>query len=51
MADIDKIKLPNNTVVNIKDSRIPGVDTQPTSGSENVVTSDGVYDAINDAQV
>lgn len=43
MADISKIKLPNNSVVNIKDARITGVDTEPTSGSDNVVTSGGVY--------
>ena len=47
MADVSKIKLPNNSKVNIKDYRIPGVDNTPTSGSDNVVTSDGVYTAIN----
>lgn len=46
MADISKIKLPDNSVVNIKDYRIPGVDSTPTSGSDNVVTSGGVYSAI-----
>lgn len=49
MADITKIKLPNNSVVNIKDSRIPGVDTEPTPGSNNVVTSGGIYTEIVDA--
>ena len=46
MADVSKIKLPNNTTVNIKDYRIPGVDTSPTSGSDNIVTSGGVYENI-----
>lgn len=48
MADISKIKLPDNTVVNIKDYRIPGVDTTPTSGSSNVITSGGIYQALVD---
>lgn len=47
MADISKIKLPDNSVVNIKDYRIPGVDSTPTSGSDNVVTSGGVYQMIS----
>lgn len=47
MADVSKIKLPNNSVVNIKDARITGVDTTPTSGSMNVVTSGGVYTALD----
>lgn len=45
MADVKKIKLPDNTIVNIKDYRIPGVDTVPTSGSGNVITSGGIYAA------
>ena len=49
MADINKIKLPSGTEYNIKDYRIPGVDSAPTSGSGNVVTSGGVYSAINTA--
>ena len=48
MADVSKIKLPDSSEYNIKDYRIPGVDTTPTSGSDNVVTSGGVYDKIND---
>lgn len=46
MADISKIKLPDNTVVNIKDSRILGIDSTPTSGSTNLVTSGGVKTAL-----
>ena len=42
---ISKIKLPDNSVQEIRDSRITGVDTTPTSGSTNVITSGGVYDA------
>lgn len=45
---IKKVKLPNNSVVEIQDSRISGVDNTPTSGSENVVTSGGVYTAIDE---
>ena len=48
MADVSKIKLPNNNTYNIKDYRIPGVDTTPTSGSDNVVTSGGIYNSIKD---
>ena len=48
MADVSKIKLPDSSEYNIKDYRIPGVDTTPTSGSDNVVTSGGVYEKIND---
>ena len=46
MADINKIKLPDNSIVNLKDYRISGVDSTPTSGSDNVVTSGGVYTAL-----
>ena len=38
--------MPNNTVVDINDPRIPGVDSTPTSGSTNVVASSGVYAAL-----
>lgn len=41
-----KILLPDNSLVYIKDYRIPGVDSTPTSGSNNVVTSGGIYTAI-----
>lgn len=47
MADISKIKLPDNNTYNIKDYRIPGVDSTPTSGSSNLVTSGGVYNAVD----
>lgn len=47
MADVSKIKLPNNQDVNIKDYRISGVDTTPTSGSGNIITSGGVYNSLN----
>ena len=49
MADVTKIKLPDNSTVNIKDYRIPGVDSTPTPDSENLVTSGGVYQDIEDA--
>lgn len=51
MADVTKIKLPDNSTVNIKDYRIPGVDTTPTSGSDNLVTSGGVYQSIEDTSL
>lgn len=44
---ISKVKLPDNTVEDIKDSRIPGVDSTPTANSQNVVTSGGVYSEIH----
>lgn len=47
MSDVSKIKLPDESVLNIKDYRIPGIDTEPISGSDNVVTSGGVYEDID----
>lgn len=46
MAVVSKIQLPDNSEVDIRDSRIPGVDTTPTSGSVNLITSGGVSAAI-----
>ena len=46
MADISKLKLPSGEEINIKDYRIPGVDSAPTSGSDNVVTSGGLYNSL-----
>lgn len=46
MADVSKIKLPSGNEYNIKDARITGVDSTPTSGSTNVVTSDGIYNQL-----
>ena len=51
MADVSKIKLPNNQDVNIKDYRISGVDTTPTSGSGNVITSGGVQAALTNGSI
>ena len=51
MSDVTKIKLPDNSEYNIKDYRIPGVDSTPTPGSNNVVTSGGVYNTIQTASV
>lgn len=48
MADLKKIKLPNNTELDIRDSRVTGVDSSPASGSDHVITSGGVYTAIKD---
>lgn len=47
MADVSKIKLPDNTEVNIKDSRIPGIDSTPTPQSGNPVTSNGIFNYVN----
>ena len=47
MSSINKIKLPNGTTYDVNDVRIPGVDTTPTSGSGNVVTSGGVYTSLS----
>ena len=47
MADVSKIKLPDNTEVNIKDSRILGIDSTPTPQSENPVTSTGIFNYVN----
>ena len=46
---ISKVKLPNNTTQDIHDSRIAAIDSAPASGSTNVVTSGGVYTAIENA--
>lgn len=51
MSDVTKIKLPDNSEYNIKDYRIPGVDTTPTSGSDNIVTSGGIYTAITENEL
>lgn len=44
---IDKVKLPDNSVEEVRDSRIPGIDSTPTSGSGNLVTSGGVKTAVD----
>lgn len=46
---ISKVKLPNNSVQDVHDSRIAGVDSSPASGSGNVVTSGGVYSEVHPA--
>ena len=43
---ISKVKLPNNTTEDVHDSRIAGIDNAPTSGSNNPVSSGGVYTAL-----
>lgn len=48
---ISKVKLPDNTVQDIKDSRISGVDSTPTANSQNVVTSGGTYSEIHPAVI
>lgn len=47
MSSINKIKLPNNTVLDIHDNRISGIDSVPTSNSQNLITSDAVYKATS----
>ena len=43
---VSKIKLPDNTTLDIHDSRVLGIDASPVVGSSNVVTSGGVASAI-----
>lgn len=43
---ISKVKLPDNSSQELHDYRISGVDSSPSSGSGNVVTSGGVYTAL-----
>lgn len=45
---IDRIELPNGSTLKIHDARIAGIDTTPTSGSDNPITSGGVYDVLGD---
>ena len=47
---ISKVKLPDNTTQDVHDSRVPGIDSTPTSGSGNVVTSGGVATAIGNIE-
>lgn len=51
MAKIKKIRMPNNSTYDINDTRIPGIDTEVTTGSSNVVTSGAVASAIEDIGV
>lgn len=44
---IDKVKLPDNSVEEVRDSRIPGIDSAPTANSANLVTSGGVKSALS----
>ena len=46
---ISKIKLPDNSTQDIHDSRVLGVDSTPTANSSNLVTSGGVYQALQGA--
>lgn len=46
MSSISKVKLPDNTALDIHDVRITGVDTTPTSSSTNVITSGAVYSSL-----
>lgn len=43
---IKKVQLPDGSVQELHDFRIPGVDTAPVSGSGNVVTSGGVFNSL-----
>ena len=45
MANCKKIQI-GNTKYDLIDSRIPGIDSSPSSGSDNVVKSGGVYTAL-----
>ena len=47
---IDEVNFGSGYIA-LHDKRIPGIDTTPTSGSDNLVTSGGVYSAMPAAQV
>ena len=49
MSTANKIKLPDSTIIDLHDVRIPGVDTTPTANSTNVVTSGGIKTAVDSA--
>lgn len=51
MADVSKIRLPDNTELSIKDSRILGIDSTPTANSDNLVTSGGVKSYVDNHSV
>lgn len=44
---IDRVQLPNGDTEEVRDSRISGIDSTPTSGSANLVTSGGVKTALD----
>lgn len=44
---IKRIRLVGNQTEDIHDARIPGVDTTPTSGSSNIITSNAVYNVLS----
>ena len=50
-TSVKKGQTPDGVIHPIHDERIPAVDVTPASGSTNVITSGGVYNAINNAQV
>lgn len=49
MAAVSKIKLPDNTTLDVHDSRISGVTSSVTENSTDAITSGGVYTAISNA--
>lgn len=47
---IKKVKFPDNSTQDVHDARITGIDTTPTNGSTNVISSGGVYTAMGGKQ-
>lgn len=47
---IKKVKFPDNSTQDVHDARITGIDTTPTDGSTNVISSGGVYTALGGKQ-
>lgn len=46
MSVVNKIKLPNNTTVDINDARVTGIDSTPTASSTNLISSGGMYTTL-----
>lgn len=43
---VNKVKLPNNTTLDINDARVTGIDSTPTASSTNLISSGGMYTTL-----
>ena len=50
MSVVRKIKLPNNTILDVNDARFSSIDSSPTQNSSNPVQSGGVLTALNNKE-
>lgn len=50
MSIVNKIKLPDNTVVDINDARFSSIDSTPIQNSTNPINGGAVYTALNDKE-